>query len=81
MKTYEIWIFGESNAPFTMDSIHWMNGSCNYYTHAQFKADPRKFEGIRPHLIINVSEPFEELVHLQRHASVLNDAPILHLWN
>ncbi len=80
MKVYEIWIFGESSAPFTMDSIHWMNGNCHYYTHAQFRADPSRFEGTRPHLIVNASEPFDELVRIQRVASVLHDAHIINLY-
>ena len=57
-------------------------GTCQvrYFSHAQMEADISRIEGTRPHLIVNVSEPFDELIRVQRVTSVLNDAQIINLY-
>ena len=63
----EIWIFGEGK---TSDMSRWdinkfeVPGTCQvrYFSHAQMRANIARIEGFqRPSIIINVSEPYEEL--------------------
>jgi len=62
----EIWIFGEG---YIKTSDPWLSGftvgddvTVRYFNHAQMKANISRIEGFqRPSIIINVSEPYEEL--------------------
>ena len=80
----EIWIFGEGYIK-TLDP--WTRGfgvgddlEVKYFNHEQVDGDMTRIEGTRPHLIVNISEPFDELVRIQRVASILHGAHIIDLY-
>lgn len=82
----EIWIFGSGK---TSNLSHWsinkfeVAGTCfvRYWSHSQIEADPNRLEGFnRPNVIINASEPSEELLKKQAIAGCLNDAQIINLY-
>jgi hypothetical protein len=74
-----IWTFGEEGTvtPSTMGGDGFQ---VKHFTHSQLLVDMNRVEGGRPHLIVNLSKPFEELKQRQDHMKWQHDAPIINLY-
>lgn len=81
-----IWVFGKDDVEYPKNAgdpacnIYLPGARIQYWKESQMRADINRLDGARPHLIINLSEPFEELMERQRFASALHSAPILQMW-
>jgi|21_taG_2_1085346.scaffolds.fasta_scaffold17756_2 hypothetical protein len=81
----EIWIFGNGK---TSEGSRWdicrfeVPGETfvKYFSMSQMRSDIHAIEGIRPHLIVNTSEPFDELLHRQANCAARHQAPIIDLY-
>jgi hypothetical protein len=80
----EIWIFSKdylkSSDPYASSFSIGDNSIIKIYNHHQLKFNISQIEGTRPDLIINLSEPYGELVEIQEIVSVLKLAPILNYY-
>ena len=85
MRHKEIIIFGENRSDEDyFSSYHAMvlgEVDIQYFTMNQMRVDPKRICGLRPHLIINTSEPDEELRFQQKICVSIKNGQIIDLWS